>query len=95
MPIPAAPGTDATVAGRYIFFNHSAFDGNDAAANASDDAAVSPAVAALLPNQAASLSNLSNYSRGLNGVMVDVDHLAAGSLSLDDFAFRIGNSPAR
>ena len=59
VPIPAAPGTDATVAGRYIFFNHSAFDGNDAAANASDDAAVSPAVEAIVKAREAGIGGRS------------------------------------
>jgi len=91
VPLPAGPGTDATVAGRYIFFNHSAYDGNDPAANASDDSAVSPAVVPLLPKHVPTLSNVSDYSRGINGVMVDVDHLASDVLTGDDFVFQTGN----
>ena len=88
---PAPPATDATVAGRSIFYNHSVFDGNDAAANALDDLAVSPAVVPLLPNQRATPSNVSGYARGINGVMVDVEHLASDTLSADDFVLRVGN----
>src|SRR5688572_23735870 len=46
---PGTPATDASVAGRYVFFNHSAFDGNDPTANASDDLAVAPSIVPLLP----------------------------------------------
>lgn len=89
------PGTDATVAGRYVFFNRSAFDGNDPAANASDDAAVSPAIAPLLPGRQPSEANVSGYARGLNGVMIDVNQLAAAAaLSADDFVFRAGSGPS-
>jgi hypothetical protein len=89
-PLPGTPATDAAVAGRYVFFNHSAFDANDPAANASDDSAVAPAIAPLLPAQTASAANVSSYSRGLNGVMIDVAHLAR-DVSAADFRFRVGS----
>jgi uncharacterized delta-60 repeat protein len=68
--------------GRFVFYNHSAFDGNDAAAGAADDAAVATDKAALLPRQAASFANVSAYSRGINGLMVD---LPSGSATAADF----------
>ena len=89
-PLPATPATDASVAGRYVFFNHSSFDANDPAPNASDDSAVSPSISALLPTQIAGSANVSSYSRGLNGVMIDVAHLAR-DVSPADFVFRTGN----
>jgi hypothetical protein len=88
----SATPTAATVAGRWVFYNHSSFDGNDAAANASDDAAIAPDKLALLPGQTASFANYTSYSRGLNGIMIDLANLPAGTLSASDFAFTMGNS---
>ena len=82
-------GTDATVGrelfkagpaprphrltGRHLFYNRSAFDGNDPAPNAVDDAAVAtdklPTLPAGLPGGFASVTS---YSRGINGIMVDI-----------------------
>jgi uncharacterized delta-60 repeat protein len=83
----------STVAGRRVFYNHSSFDGNSAAANAQDDAAVATDKQALLPGQGATLANVTSYSRGINGVMVDVVRLPASTdLTADDFEFRVGNN---
>lgn len=76
--------------GRQIFYNASAWDGNDRAANASDDAAIATDKQALLPAQTASFANYTSYSLGINGIMIDIDGLP-GPLSADDFSFRIGN----
>jgi hypothetical protein len=47
-----------------------------------------------LPGQAATFANVTSYSRGINGVMVDVLGLpTAGSLSRDDFDFGTGPAP--
>ena len=82
----------AAVLGRYVFYNNSAADGRDAAANASDDAAVAADKAALLPGQPATFANVTNYSRGINGVMVDVRGLPDGvDLSPGDFALAAGD----
>ena len=81
----------ATVAGRHVFYNHSSFDGNDAAANAADDGAVPSNKAALLPGQSRSPANYTSYTRGINGLMVDVANLPAGSLGAGDFLFKVGN----
>ena len=78
------------VAGRHVFYNASAFDGGGAAANASDDAAVATDKAALLPGAAATFANYTSYSRGINGVMVDVSGLLA-DLTAADFALHVGN----
>ncbi|MBN2474267.1 MAG: CotH kinase family protein [Pirellulales bacterium] len=97
-PAPPTPGTvplltTARIVGRHIFYNHSAFDGNNAAANAQDDQAVATDKAALLPGQTATFANYSSYSRGLNGVMVDIEGLSEFvTLGSDDFEFRLGNS---
>jgi hypothetical protein len=77
------------VVARRAFYNHSAFDGNDATAGAADDAAVAPGVLPLLPGDAQTLAGATTYSRGLNGVFIDVAALPGGAaLTPDDFAFR-------
>ena len=81
----------ASVADRYVFYNNSYFDGNDAAANAADDAAIATSKSALLPGGTASFANYTSYSRGINGVMLDIAGLPA-DLTAADFVFRIGNS---
>lgn len=90
-----APPWVATVVDYHIFYNNSEWDGNDAAANASDDAAIAPDKSALLPEQTATFANYTSYSRGINGIMIDiencpnVDHITAA-----DFSFRMGNRNA-
>jgi hypothetical protein len=47
---------------------------------------------ALLPGQTATFANYTSYSRGINGIMIDIAGLPAGTaLTLDDFVFRVGN----
>ena len=79
-----------SVVGRSLFYNHSAFDGNDPAANAQDDNAIATDKHALQPTQSSSAANISSYSRGINGIMVDISG-ATGTLTAADFGFRIGN----
>ncbi len=84
---PAAGPVDVT--GRFVFYNRSAWDGNSGAANASDDDALAPDKVALLAGTA-TFSNYTSYSRGLNGVMVDLPNGASPGAS--DFTFRRGNT---
>ena len=76
------------VVGRHVFYNNSAFDGHDAAAGALDDAAIAPAKAALLPGETAGAANYTSYSRGINGVMVDLRN-AAVTPGAEDFSFKM------
>jgi hypothetical protein len=47
---------------------------------------------ALLPGQTATFANYTSYSRGINGIMVDIDGLAdPDALGAADFGFRVGN----
>ncbi len=85
-----AAGT-ATVAARHIFYNDSSFDGNDPAANAADDLAIAPDKQVLPFDQTATQANYSNYSRGLNGVMIDIAG-PHGTISVEDFIFQVGNN---
>lgn len=82
-----------SVVGRHIFYNNSAFDGRDPAAAATDDAAIATDKQALRPAESASAANYTNYSGGINGVMVDIANLPAGAApSASDFVFAAGNT---
>jgi hypothetical protein len=85
--------SSASVAGRRVFYNASAFDGNDAAANAADDGAIATDKSALLPGQTATFANYTSYDKGINGIMVDVANLA-GTPTAADFSFKVGNDNA-
>jgi subtilisin-like proprotein convertase family protein len=83
------------VVARHVFYNRSAFDGADATANVSDDGAIATDKRALLPGQAASFANVTSYSRGINGVMIDVLGLPAASApAAGDFDFGGAPPPA-
>jgi len=94
----------AQVVDRHVFYNNSAWDGNDSGANANDDNAIHPAPPisdpthpgkelgkqALLPGETASFVNYTSYFRGINGVMIDFDDLSVVP-TVDDFEFKVGN----
>jgi subtilisin family serine protease len=77
----------AEVVARSVFYNGSSFDGRDASAGAADDAAIATDKAALLPGRAASFANYTSYSKGINGIMVDVR--GASGLDASDFALAV------
>ncbi len=94
-----------TVAGRYVFYNNSFYDSASSAcatltgANPCDDnTAIATDKAALRPGQMAGTANYISYSRGINGLMIDVGPganctpLAAGPLSASNFDFTVGNN---
>lgn len=86
----------ATVVGRRVFYNRSAFDGLGGLPNASDDLAVATDKSALLPGRLPDFSNITSYDRGINGVMVDVAGLPDGVvLAAGDFTFRAGTGADR
>ncbi len=80
-----------TVAGRHIFYNNSSFDGKDLAPNAADDLAIAADKQVLPFDQPASQANYTNYSRGLNGIMIDIAS-PHGTISVEDFIFQVGNN---
>lgn len=93
--VPVTVRFRPTVVGRWAFYNHSAWDGNNAEANAADDAAIATDKAALLPGLKAGFTNYTSYARGLNGVMVDISGVPLdGSPTLADFSLRMGNDNA-
>ncbi|TWU57090.1 Dockerin type I repeat protein [Rubripirellula tenax] len=44
------------------------------------------------PSATTSMANYTNYSQGLNRVIVDIDNLPATTLAASDFEFRVGNT---
>jgi len=86
----------AHVVARHVFYNDSKWDenpgnpGGDAAANQYDDNAIAPDKTALLPGQTATFANYTSYTKGLNGIMVDIAGLP-GTPTAADFEFRMGN----
>ena len=89
--VTTTPG--GTVIGRHIFYNQSYFDGNNPAANTADDNAIATDKQALLPGETATFANYTSYSRGINGIMVDIDGLADPlGLSAASFELRVGNT---
>ena len=87
------PGAAATVVGRHIFYNQSYFDGNGPAANAADDNAIAMDKQAPLPGATATFANYTSYSRGINGIMVDIDGLSDPvGLTAASFELRVGNT---
>lgn len=88
---PGALDPVASVVARQVFYNTSKFDGQNAAANANDDLAIATDKAALLPGSRGNVTaNYTSYSRGLNGLMIDIAGLTS-PLTAVDFEFRIGN----
>ena len=89
----------ASVVDRHLFYNDSAFDGKDALANDQDDNAIATDKEALLPSSTentATFLNYSSYTKGINGVMIDIENLTEnlGSHELvdGDFQFHVGNN---
>lgn len=79
---------DTAVVARHLFYNNSFFDGRSDAADPGDDGAIATDKEALLPGRAATLANVSNYSRGINGVMLDVTGERVNPAA-DDFRFEV------
>ena len=82
-PVPVPP----RVLGRYAFYNDSAFDGGNAGADARDDAAIATDKRPLLPGQTATFGNVTSYTRGINGIMLDVSGLPLATAALPASSF--------
>ena len=81
---------EAEVLGRHVFYNNSFYDGGSAAAGAADDGAIAADKAVLLPGQEAVFANVSTYSRGINGLMLDLRRLPDGAApGAADFALHV------
>ncbi|NQU21406.1 MAG: lamin tail domain-containing protein, partial [Candidatus Nealsonbacteria bacterium] len=97
-PTPGSVSYTTTphVAGRHIFYNNSKFD-TPTASNPGfdDDTAIATDKSALLPGEAATFAAYTSYSRGINGIMIDLADLPAGvTPDAADFEFHIGNDAA-
>ncbi|MGD9723817.1 MAG: beta strand repeat-containing protein [Pirellulales bacterium] len=84
------------VAGRHLFYNQSAFDLNSAANNSFDDLAIATDKTAYLPGAGLAVySNISNYSRGINGILIDIGGTGSHtSINANDFVFKVGANNA-
>ncbi|MBN1764508.1 MAG: hypothetical protein JW860_04560 [Sedimentisphaerales bacterium] len=84
------PVSDSQVCARHIFYNNSSFDGDEPLANPDDDNAIAPDKTPLLPGETATFANYTSYSRGINGIMIDIYDLP-GVPTETDFLFKVGN----
>ncbi|HZN64535.1 MAG TPA: lamin tail domain-containing protein [Tepidisphaeraceae bacterium] len=92
-PGAAEAGRAATVVGRHLYYNRSAYDGTVTVPDSSDDNALAPDKAALLPGGRAGAANVSSFTKGITGVFIDLLNLPGGAaLTPADFEFRIGNT---
>ena len=73
----------ADIVDRHVFYNNSAWD-----ASGDDDAAIDQNKTPLLPPGTATSDNYTSYSRGINGIMVDIDGFA-GVPTVGDFGIRV------
>ena len=88
--------TPATgVASRTLFYNNSAADNNTPQFTSRDLAATDPAKRALTPGEAASVANVSNYSKGINGVLLTLVRPGYQALTPQDFAVRYSGPDGR
>jgi aryl-phospho-beta-D-glucosidase BglC (GH1 family) len=90
---------NATVANQYMFYYHSsAFDGGATSPSSADYSAIAENAngtdkTALLPGQTATFANVSSYSDGINGILIDFAYLPTGvTFTASDFAFAVGNN---
>ena len=80
------------VVSRNLFYNQSSYDGNNVAITSSDDNAIATDKTAYIPGSgAATFANVSSYSKGINGIMIDIAG-THGTITLADFIFRVGNN---
>lgn len=83
----------AKVVARQLFYNNSSWDGDDVAANANDDLAIAVDKSPLNWGETASYQHYTNYSRGINGLMIDVERLERPQdVTVNDFEFRVGRT---
>ncbi len=81
---------ETKMVGRHMFYNGSAFDGDNPAPAPEDGAAMATDKSPLLFGETASFSNYISYVHGINGVIIDLEG-ATSNLDGNDFSFRVGN----
>lgn len=82
---------DSTVAARHLFYNNSIWDDPNYGFN--NDSAIAPDKSAYLPGDVATFASVSSYSRGINGIMVDIEG-SHPNITANDFFFQVGNNNA-
>ncbi|MBI3837507.1 MAG: hypothetical protein HY288_06200 [Planctomycetia bacterium] len=86
--------TPSSVVGRFTFYDNSHYDGNIAGVNSSDNSAIASDKLALLSGSgSAGFVNLTSYSRGIDGIVVDISGSHPDIMS-GDFTFKVGNNNA-
>ncbi len=100
LTVGGAINSSAQIVGRRLFYNQSGtggatvrYDGNNLAINSLDDNAIATDKVAYLPEDAgaATFANVSSYSKGINGIMIDIAGVH-GSITAADFEFHVGNN---
>ncbi|MCG8510695.1 MAG: hypothetical protein MI741_15850, partial [Rhodospirillales bacterium] len=87
-----ATSTVTQYIGSHIFYNNSALDGFDDAANENDDNAVDTRKQPLASSAPSDYRHFTSSADGITGVMVDIANIAnPQSLSASDFIFRTGD----
>ena len=81
----------SNVEAAYVFYNNSRWDGSKATMSPNDDNAIATDKEPLFTGQTATFANYTSYSRGINGVMIDIARLA-GTPTTSDFEFYVGNN---
>ena len=91
-PVTVSFQVFSTIIGRAVFYNNSAWDGNNTAANARDDQAIATDKVALRLGEIASFTNYTSYSKGINGIIVDLAGAPIeNSITAADFRIVRGN----
>lgn len=80
------------VAGRQVFYNNSGYETNGGVNSALDSSKV--LLKSTAATQTTTFANVSNYFRGINGVILDIAGLASTSLTASDFTFRVAPANA-
>jgi hypothetical protein len=95
--VPTAVGTIlnddvVTVVNRRVFYNNSGYETAGGVSAALDTSKT--LLRATGVSQATTSANVINYSRGINGIVLDVAGMPATSLAASDFVFRVAPSSA-
>ncbi|MEX0675640.1 MAG: hypothetical protein WD063_01095 [Pirellulales bacterium] len=92
--IVATATIPASVTGRHLFYNESKYDNNTPGIDPADSSAIATDKSAYLPGGGLiTPASVSPYSRGINGVMLDLTG-PHGTLSLSDFEFSMSGQGA-
>ena len=79
-----AGAVDSPIVGRYVFYNDSGFD------TVSDDNAIATDKTALLAGETATYDNITNFSEGINGIIIDADLTNPSAFSVNDLELSVG-----